>query len=110
MRASLVASDRARRGGSLSPAAAAAGWAWAATPTPEELESAGPGRSSAGRAENVTGHLALLGDKSLLFSESGRSGFLMYAVSGRSWVCMGDPVGGSRRAGRELVWQFRGVV
>jgi phosphatidylglycerol lysyltransferase len=46
-----------------------------------------------------------MGDKSLLFSESGRS-FLMYGVSGRSWVALGDPVG---PAGEhpELVWRFR---
>jgi phosphatidylglycerol lysyltransferase len=50
-------------------------------------------------------HLALLGDKDLLFSRSGRS-FLMYAAVGRSWVAMGDPLGDPAEAG-ELIWDFR---
>ncbi len=36
--------------------------------------------------------LALMGDKSFLFSESGRA-FLMYAKRGRSWVALHGPVG-----------------
>jgi phosphatidylglycerol lysyltransferase len=36
--------------------------------------------------------LALMGDKSLLFSES-RESFLMYAKRGRSWIALLDPVG-----------------
>ena len=36
--------------------------------------------------------LAFLGDKALLFNEN-RTGFVMYAVSGRTWVALGDPVG-----------------
>jgi phosphatidylglycerol lysyltransferase len=50
-------------------------------------------------------HLALLGDKQLLFSESGRS-FIMYAVEGRSWVALGDPVGLVEER-TELAWRFR---
>ncbi len=49
--------------------------------------------------------LALLGDKRLLFSESGRS-FIMYGVEGRSWIAMGDPVGPAEER-KELVWRFR---
>jgi phosphatidylglycerol lysyltransferase len=37
-------------------------------------------------------NLAFLRDKALLFNES-RDAFLMYAVQGRTWVAMGDPVG-----------------
>lgn len=48
--------------------------------------------------------LALMGDKSLLFSESGRA-FLMYARKGRSWVALYDPVG-PREEWPELVWRF----
>lgn len=49
--------------------------------------------------------LALLGDKALIFSEQ-RDAFVMYGVSGRSWVAMGDPVGtGSRQA--DAAWRFR---
>jgi phosphatidylglycerol lysyltransferase len=40
----------------------------------------------------TTAYLALLGDKSLLF-DGQHSAFVMYAVSGRSLVAMGDPVG-----------------
>ncbi len=36
--------------------------------------------------------LAFMGDKSLLFSESGRS-FLMFGKRGRSWIALFDPVG-----------------
>lgn len=53
-------------------------------------------------------HLAVLGDKSLLFSESGRS-FLMYGVAGRSWVALGDPVGPAEEHA-ELLWRFREEV
>lgn len=49
--------------------------------------------------------LALVGDKSLLFNEE-RSGFIMYAVEGRSWVAMGDPVG-PRHEYPDLIWKFR---
>jgi phosphatidylglycerol lysyltransferase len=48
--------------------------------------------------------LALLGDKSFLLSETNRA-FVMYGVSGRSWVSMGDPVG-PREEQAEVVWRF----
>lgn len=48
--------------------------------------------------------LALLGDKHLLFSDSGRS-FLMFGVRGRSWVALFDPVAPEDEAA-ELVWRF----
>jgi phosphatidylglycerol lysyltransferase len=50
-------------------------------------------------------HLALLGDKPLFFSESGRA-FIMYGVEGRSWIAMGDPVGPDDEK-QELLWKFR---
>lgn len=53
----------------------------------------------------TSSYLALLGDKRFLLSQSRRS-FIMYAVEGRSWVSMGDPVG-DRTEWRELAWQFR---
>jgi phosphatidylglycerol lysyltransferase len=49
--------------------------------------------------------LALLGDKRFLFSPEGDA-FIMYAVEGRSWVAMGDPVGPESRW-PELIWAFR---
>ena len=51
-------------------------------------------------------HLALLGDKAFLFNAD-RSAFLMYAVEGRTWVAMGDPVARHEEDRRELAWQFR---
>jgi phosphatidylglycerol lysyltransferase len=52
-------------------------------------------------------HLALLGDKHFLFNE-GCTAFLMYGVSGRSWVCMGDPIGDEDER-LELAWRFREI-
>lgn len=49
--------------------------------------------------------LAALGDKRFLFSDSGRS-FIMYAVQGRSWIAMGEPVGVAAER-LELLWRFR---
>ena len=51
-------------------------------------------------------HLALMGDKTLLFDAENKA-FIMYDVEGRSWIAMGDPVGESDDARRELVWTFR---
>ena len=49
--------------------------------------------------------LAMLGDKSFLFSNEGNA-FIMYGVEGRSWICMGDPVGKEDEY-PELIWRFR---
>lgn len=49
--------------------------------------------------------LAFLGDKQFLFSQS-RNSFLMYAISGRSWITMGDPIG-DREEAQELILEFR---
>jgi phosphatidylglycerol lysyltransferase len=57
------------------------------------------------RTPRANAHLALLGDKQLLFHESGE-GFVMYAVSGRSWISMADPVG-PPEVRQELAWRFR---
>jgi phosphatidylglycerol lysyltransferase len=54
---------------------------------------------------DTSANLALLGDKSLLFSDTGRS-FLMYGVAHRSWVAMCDPVGAPDER-EDLVWTFR---
>lgn len=75
------------------------------TPSPEALEQTA---RIAYASPRTYAHLALLGDKSILFSESGRS-FLMYGVSGRSWVAMGDPVGPTEEHA-ELLWRFREEV
>ena len=86
-----------------------AGWRLSRPRTPSieaatatELERVRP---LVGVAPDAAAHLALLGDKGLLFSPQG-DGFLMYGVSGRSWVSMGDPMGpGTARA--ELAWKLR---
>lgn len=49
-------------------------------------------RDVVARAPETSAHLALVGDKALLFSDSGNA-FLMYGVAGQSWIAMGDPVG-----------------
>ncbi len=58
----------------------------------------------AAAAPETSAWLALLGDKQLLFSEKGNA-FLMYGVRGRSWVCLGGPVG-PRAERQELLWRF----
>ncbi len=71
-------------------------------PNPADLERAAAVVAAAPR---TTAHLALLGDKRLLFHEDG-SAFVMYGVAGRSWIAMGDPVGPAEQR-RELAWRFR---
>jgi len=65
-------------------------------------------RAIVAASPQTTAYLALLRDKSFLVSAKG-DGFLMYAVAGRSWVCMGDPVG-PPAARAELAWRFREMV
>lgn len=43
-------------------------------------------------------YLVYLRDKALLFDES-KQAFVMYAVQGRTWVALGDPVGPGERTG-----------
>jgi phosphatidylglycerol lysyltransferase len=43
-------------------------------------------------------NLVFLGDKSLLFDDT-RSAFIMYAIQGRTWAALGDPVGPEERFG-----------
>ena len=70
-------------------------------PSPAEVDDAD---RLAQRSSNTTSYLAVLGDKSLLFNEK-RTAFIMYAVSGHSWVAMGDPIGPIEVA-KELAWEF----
>jgi phosphatidylglycerol lysyltransferase len=53
-------------------------------------------------------HLALTGDKSLLWHGT-IDAFQMYGVSGRSWIGIGDPVGPSS-AHSDLVWDLRDLA
>lgn len=68
-----------------------------------EIEKA---RLALGQAEIAMpeANLAMLGDKALLFSPSGRS-FIAYRVRGRRWIAMGEPAGlVSERL--DLLWAF----
>lgn len=61
-------------------------------------------RSILASAPGTQPSVALLGDKSFVVSPD-RKAFLMYAVSGSSWITMGDPVG-DPESGRRLLWRF----
>ncbi len=49
--------------------------------------------------------LALMGDKALMFSDSGES-FVMYGRQGRSWIALFDPVGRDDEK-PQLVWKLK---
>jgi phosphatidylglycerol lysyltransferase len=70
-------------------------------PTPRDLDRA---QVIASKFPRTTGYLALLGDKEILFHEHG-SAFLMYGVSGRTWIAMGDPIGSATEQ-EDLAWRF----
>ena len=70
-------------------------------PAREELEAVAP---LVARSPRTVPNLVFLGDKSILTS-SGNDGFIMFGISGRSWIAMGDPVG-SQASAKELVWHF----
>jgi phosphatidylglycerol lysyltransferase len=74
-------------------------------PSPQDLQRAA---AIARNADDSAAHLALLGDKRLLFDDD-YTGFIMYGVAGRSWVALRDPVG-DRETQRELTWRFRELV
>lgn len=56
------------------------------------------------RSEDSSAHLAFLGDKYFLMN-SAETAFIMYGISGQSWIGMGDPVG-PESEWPELIWQF----
>ncbi|HEV7505304.1 MAG TPA: bifunctional lysylphosphatidylglycerol flippase/synthetase MprF [Thermoanaerobaculia bacterium] len=72
------------------------------TPTEDEL---GKAAAVAAAFPRTYSWLALIGDKQLLFHDSGKA-FVMFGVEHRTWVSMGDPVGPDRERA-ELVWKFR---
>ncbi len=75
------------------------------TPDPPEPEALTRAGAIVAAQDRTYANLALYGDKSLLFSESGNA-FIMYGVRGRSWIAMGDPVG-RREEWADLAWTFR---
>ena len=87
---------------------------WAAIklfqPAPAQPVLPGPGdlaaaMNIAGRYSRSYAYLAQLGDKALLFNETGDA-FIMYGIEGRSWIVMGDPVGAENQF-PELLWNFK---
>jgi phosphatidylglycerol lysyltransferase len=73
----------------------------ATTPTDDDLQQA---EVLIVNAHDSNANLALLGDKNLMFNED-RTAFIMYQVSGSSWVAMGDPVGPAVLC-EPLAWDF----
>jgi phosphatidylglycerol lysyltransferase len=71
-------------------------------PAPADLERAAP---IVAAAADPSAHLALVGDKKLLFNAAG-TGFVMFGESGRSWIAMGEPVAPEPERDA-LAWQFR---
>lgn len=72
--------------------------------SPEDLERAAAAIAGADSSPS-SAWVALLGDKQLLFSDSGRS-FVMYGIRGRSWIAFAEPIGlDAERI--ELLWRFR---
>lgn len=59
-------------------------------------------------ATEASANVALLGDKQFLWSDD-RQAFIMYQVSGDSWIAFGDPVGPTDHH-EELAWAFRELV
>lgn len=78
-----------------------------ARPEPVTASAADLERAAAAIAhsDDTLANAALMGDKRLLFNDDGTA-FVMYQVSGSSWVALGDPVGPPERAD-ELIWRFR---
>jgi phosphatidylglycerol lysyltransferase len=62
-------------------------------------------RALIGHCPQALANAVLSVDKRLMFSNAGDA-FLMYQISGRSWVALGDPIG-SAQSQEELVWRFR---
>ncbi|PKN43540.1 MAG: hypothetical protein CVU60_00495 [Deltaproteobacteria bacterium HGW-Deltaproteobacteria-18] len=74
-------------------------------PAPVTREDLGLVRDIIATSTHTRANLALLGDKMFMISQS-RKSFLMFGVTGRTWVTMGPPVGREDEA-QELIWQFR---
>ncbi len=70
-------------------------------PTPADIERAA---QIVWKSESTDACAALMGDKHLLFSPSGKS-FVMYGKLGRSWVSLYGPIG-DESEWPELVWRF----
>jgi phosphatidylglycerol lysyltransferase len=58
--------------------------------------------------QDAAANVALLGDKRFLWSADEQA-FVMYQISGDSWIAMGDPVGPESQR-EALIWAFRELV
>lgn len=56
-------------------------------------------------SRDTQSHLALLGDKSLFWSDAGDA-FVSFAMTPSYWIAMGDPVG-NEKAFEAMLWRFR---
>jgi phosphatidylglycerol lysyltransferase len=74
-------------------------------PSTASREDLARARAVIARSDQTLGNAALMGDKRLLFSDDANA-FLMYQVTGRSWIALGDPVGPSNGVD-DLLWRFR---
>ncbi|MCC7464395.1 MAG: bifunctional lysylphosphatidylglycerol flippase/synthetase MprF, partial [Gammaproteobacteria bacterium] len=79
----------------------------AARYAPVGADDARIGRALA-RADASLANAVRTGDKRVLFHDDGDA-FLMYQVSGHSWIALGDPVGSASQR-QDLVWAFRELV
>lgn len=70
-------------------------------PSEEDMELA---KKIISQSDETWGNLVFTGDKYLLFDDE-KKAFLMYGVSGRTWISMGDVVGNNDQA-KELIWDF----
>ncbi|TDU32200.1 phosphatidylglycerol lysyltransferase [Panacagrimonas perspica] len=77
-----------------------------ASPTLQQVDRAALDRAAlvVSAQDKADAGLALMGDKQLLFSESGKA-FVMYGRRGRSWVGLFDPIGPENEV-PELIWRF----
>lgn len=81
-----------------------------ASPTQPETDTPGMGELNRalgilGRSSRSRAQLALTGDKALFFNKK-EDTFLMYAIEGKSWVVLGDPVGELKER-EDLALRFR---
>jgi phosphatidylglycerol lysyltransferase len=57
------------------------------------------------QSRQTSAYLALLGDKRFIFNDE-RNAFIMFAVEGKSWITLADPVG-PEETWDDLLWRFR---
>lgn len=77
-------------------------WVSAPLPAPEDV---GRAATVAAACDDTLSQLVTMGDKSILFSPTGKS-FLMWTAHGETWVALGAPFGDPVEA-RDLAWRFR---